>query len=133
MNAMTINEAITELKIQKRGVLLDDCIKEQDKNGCVEAIDIAISSLKREHRPSVKAEFPPDVRNAPMTRSETIERLNIMLEQLEPIRYANPNFEKDCRALERAIEEMQLPVPKRSYCPYCGAEFDENNKLKERR
>ena len=31
---MTINEAITELKIQKRGVLLDDRIKEQDKNDC---------------------------------------------------------------------------------------------------
>ena len=133
MNAMTINEAIAELKIQKRGVLLDDRIKEQDKNDCVEAIDIAISSLKREHRPSMKAEFPPDARNVLMTRSETIERLHIMLEQLEPIRCANPNFEKDCRALERAIEEMQLPVPKRSYCPYCGAEFDENINLKDRR
>ena len=83
---MTINEAIAELKIQKRGVLLDDRIKEQDKNDCVEAIDIAISSLKREHRPSMKAEFPPDARNVLMTRSETIERLHIMLEQLEPIR-----------------------------------------------
>ena len=94
MNAMTINEAIAELKIQKRGVLLDDRIKEQDKNDCVEAIDIAISSLKREHRPSVKAEFPPDARNVLMTRSETIERLNIMLEQLEPIRTQIPTSRK---------------------------------------
>ena len=92
---MAINEAIVELNIQKRGVLLDDRIKEQDKNDCVEAIDIAISSLKREHRPSVKAEFSPDAQNTPMTRPETIERLNIMLEQLEPIQYANRNFEKD--------------------------------------